>query len=465
MTPQPTTDEERNHPGCNHLLKGLETAAHLSFALFFFLVLTTPSWRYGPFSWLPLIKFDSLAGGPVQLGLLNLLPALTVIFWLTKRWLSRQSSTQTNPWHWGRRHTTLPLLGLSLLGIISVSSAPARIQFIQIGGLMLAWFAYLFVLNERPNLQPTLAAIVLIQGTIAITQFLQQSDLGLAWLGELPLNPIFPGNSVIFARNQPWLRAYGLTAHPNLLGAILTALLLLLLPTTIRSQGWQRLFWYTAFLVGLAGLTLTFSRGAGLAFFGGLLTWLLFRDWQQNENGLGIPRISNFQRLVSKYLKFILPLFLLVPLLLFYSDLFLSRLTNLDAPSEARSLNQRVDDARLAIQLIAENPLTGVGLGSYTDVAQTVNPQAARVHNVLLLITAELGIPGLLLLLWLLLSPFTFKPLRAAAIAPWIAMLIIGLFDTTLWLTSNWQTAVLFGLLAANLIAVISSTGRPKPTH
>jgi hypothetical protein len=31
-------------------------------------------------------------------------------------------------------------------------------------------------------------------------------------------------------------------------------------------------------------------------------------------------------------------------------------------------------------------------------------------------------------------------------------MLVIGLFDTTLWLTSNWQTAVLFGLLAANLM-------------
>jgi O-antigen ligase len=95
--------------------------------------------------------------------------------------------------------------------------------------------------------------------------------------------------------------------------------------------------------------------------------------------------------------------------------------------------------------------LTGVGLGSYTDVAQTVNPQAARVHNVLLLVTAELGLPGLLPLLWLLLAPLTFKPLRPAALAPWIAMLIIGLFDGTLWLTSNWQTAVLFGLLTANL--------------
>lgn len=188
-----------------------------------------------------------------------------------------------------------------------------------------------------------------------------------------------------------------------------------------------------------------------MGFFAGLLTWLLLRDWRSGEHGRPIPRFSNIQPLIIKYLKYILPLLVFIPLLWLYSDLFLSRLTHLDAPSEAQSLNQRVDDARLALQLIAENPLTGVGLGSYTDVAKEINPAAARVHNVLLLVTAELGLPGLLLLLWLFLSPFTARPLRAAAIAPWVAMLVIGFFDTTLWLTSNWQTAVLFALLAANL--------------
>ncbi len=449
MTPQTTTNEERKPPGYNtRLLKGLNTAAHLSFALLLFLILTTPSWRYGPFSWLPLFQFNELAGGPVQLGILNLLPLIAAVCWLLKRWLSQQgSSDNLTPWRWGNRNTSWPLLGLTILGLISLASAPARLQFIQIGGLILAWFVYLFSLNERPNLQPTLAAIVLVQGTVAIAQFLQQSDLGLVWLGELPLDPIYQGVSVIFARDHPWLRAYGLTAHPNLLGAILTTLLLMLLPTIVRSQSWLRMVWFAVFMIGLVGLILTFSRGAGLAFFGGLLTWLMLRDWRHRSTS----QIVDSQRQIGKYLKFIFPLLLLVPLLLFYSDLFLSRLTNLDTPSEAQSLNQRVEDAEIALQLIIEHPLTGVGLGSYTDVAKTVDPQAARVHNVLLLVTAELGFPGLLLLLWLLLSPFRVKPLRPAAIAPWIAMLVIGLFDTTLWLTSNWQTAVLFGLLAANL--------------
>jgi O-antigen ligase len=446
---------ERGHPG-RLGRPPLKTVAHLTFAFFFFLVLTTPSWRYGPFSWLPLLQFEELAGGPVKLGVLNLLPLVTAVCWL----LARQRSN--TPWRWGSKHITWPLLGFTIWGLISLLSAPARHQFIHIGGLLLAWLTYLFVMNERPKLQWVFAAVVVLQSAVAIGQFINQGDLGLRFLGELPLDPIYQGVSVIFARERPWLRAHGLTAHPNFLGAILTTLLLFLLPTVIRSKGWMRIFWYSIFLVGLAGLILTFSRTAGLAFLAGLITWLLLRDWKSTENGRFLPRLSNLQPLIARYLKFVLPLLLLIPLLWFYSDLFLSRLTNLDAPSEAQSLNQRVDDARLALQIIGQNPLTGVGLGQYTDVARTVNPEAARVHNVSLLVTAELGLPGLLLILWLLLSPFTFRPLRARATAPWVAMLVIGLFDTTLWLTSNWQTAVLFGLLAANLM-VYGLQKRPAP--
>jgi hypothetical protein len=77
------------------------------------------------------------------------------------------------------------------------------------------------------------------------------------------------------------------------------------------------------------------------------------------------------------------------------------------------------------------------------------------VHNVPLLVTAELGLIGFLLLLWLTLSGLRSRP---AALAPWLAVLIIGFFDITLWLTSSWQTAVLFAFIAANLSQDITLT-------
>jgi hypothetical protein len=68
------------------------------------------------------------------------------------------------------------------------------------------------------------------------------------------------------------------------------------------------------------------------------------------------------------------------------------------------------------------------------------------VHNVPLLVTAELRLFGTALLLW-----FTISGLRAhpTALAPWVAMLVIGLFDNTLWFTISWRAAIIAGLLAA----------------
>jgi hypothetical protein len=56
------------------ILAGLKSSARLSFSLLLILALSTPSWRYGTFSWLPIKQVPMFAGGPVNLGVLNFLP-------------------------------------------------------------------------------------------------------------------------------------------------------------------------------------------------------------------------------------------------------------------------------------------------------------------------------------------------------------------------------------------------------
>ena len=126
----------------------------------------------------------------------------------------------------------------------------------------------------------------------------------------------------------------------------------------------------------------------------------------------------------------------------------LSRVTNLDSEIEATSINQRFSDWRLALTIISQNPIVGTGLGQYVFAAKNINPFAINVHSIPLLVTAELGIGGLLLYLWLAVSGLRS---RVDALAPWIAVLIIGLFDLTLWLTGNWQTSIIFAFIVANL--------------
>jgi hypothetical protein len=459
-----------------------------SFGLFLLLTLVTPSWRYGPFAWWPLLSFAELAGAPMKLGLLNFLPGVVLAGWLAGRFLLQG---QRRPWQWGRRHVTLSFLGLTLLGLLSLEPALTRRTFIHGGGLLLAWLVYLYIINERPNLTLPLALVVLSQSLIGVAQFWRQADLGLIGLGELPLNPAFEGVTVLWARDQPWLRAYGLTAHPNLLGAILTILLLFLLPAAVRQRGWRQIGLVIVTVLGLLGLLVSFSRTAWLGFGFGLLAWLLFsgrlrRPAIPPNQGARRRRRLAFLGLSPQHFhltprRITLALLALLPVLLIfyaYRDLVFSRFLDLDTPIEARSIDQRLYDARLALRIIAGQPWSGIGLGAYWDVARTFDPDAAVVHNVPLLVTAELGLPGLLLWVWLVTAPFwplrqgaktrphqhttpphpltpsplhPFTPSPPPPLPPWVAMLVMSFFDTMVWFSSNWQTAILFALLLAHL--------------
>jgi O-antigen ligase len=411
---------------------------HGAFATFLVLTLSTVSWRVGPFTWWPLFRAPMLGGYPAELGLLSLLPALVVGGWLVTRLLD----DAPRPWRWGRPHITLPLLGLTLLVLTNLDRAPTWRTLAQIGGMGLVWFHYLFVLNERPRLTLPLALVVLIQGAVALGQFWAQSDLGLSALGECTLDPSVSGVSVLWARGQRWLRAYGLTGHPNFLGAMMTVLLLLLVQDLRRMRGWRKIGLTVVISVGLVGLLTSFSRASWLAFGTGLAAWAT--QWLRAASRRRSEEAKMRFTVSDLPLHLVLPILVAVVFLFIYRDLVLSRFVALDTPIEARSLDDRSTDAALALELIAAHPWRGVGAGNYLAAVRTFEPDSRIVHNVLLLVTAELGIPGAALWLWLAISGLCASPTILPA---WLAMLVIGLFDIGLWMSANWRAAVALGLL------------------
>ena len=462
-------------------LRTVRRLGEIAFALWFILSLITPSWRYGPFAWLPLLSYEELAGGPMSVGVVNLLPLIVVACTALVRWRGRSRA----PWTWGPAAVSLPLAGLTVLGTLRLDPANFRLVFIYAGMYALAWLVYLYVLNERPRLLAPIAAVLLIQGAVAIGQFLAQRDLGLVPLGELPLHPAHEGNSVLWARGQPWLRAYGLTIHPNLLGAMMAALLLLTLPAWPQTRGAGRAALIGAICIGSAGLFLSFSRASWLGFAAGLVVWGLLAWWRRRRAGEGATNMG-----ATHFLKWVAPgakeegathlrkwdaprvtrpvlwlsgVALALVIAFTYRDLVFSRFFALDTPTEAQSISERLRDSALALALIRDNPLTGVGLGQYVDAAQQLDDAAVRVHNAGLIVAAELGLSGFLLWLWLMVAPFWlwlrpggYAVRHPAALgprlAPWVAMLVVNTFDTTLWLSGNWQTAILFALLAARAV-------------
>ncbi|MCS7221664.1 MAG: O-antigen ligase family protein [Anaerolineae bacterium] len=399
---------------------------HAIFIAFLLLALLVPTWRSGPFTWWPIWPVPARDGHTAALGALALLPGLIATGWLLHRIVERPR----RPWRWGRVDIMLPLLGLTLLGLSSLEPALTWRTVAQGIGLGLTWLIYLFLVNERPAIVTPLALVVLTQGAVAVGQFLNQRDLGLRALGELDLDPRLPGTSILWARGTAWLRAYGLTGHPNNLGATLAILILWFLPHLEETRGWRRAGLIVSLSVGCLGLLASFSRASWVAFLVGLALWLRHAS---RRNGSPWALLLVFGGM-----------------LWLYRDLAAARFLSLNIPIEARSVYERLRDGYLALRLVADHPWRGVGLGNYLTVARSLQPDAFVVHNVPLLVAAELGLPGAAMWLWLTLIPLVRRlNVPFAWMAPWLAMHLIGLFDITLWPTTTVRSAIVFAIVIA----------------
>lgn len=434
---------------------------HFVFGLSLTLSLLTPTWANSLFTRWPIRQAMRPDEQAIAVGWLNLLPLLLLFCWST----SRRLGGPARPWRWGPRALVWPLAGITALALLNLDYRNQALFAPHLAMLALVWLTYLYAVNERPQLTPYLAIVLAVQGLAAVGQFWKQGSLGLVGLGEVRLDPAVEGISVLAARGRHWLRAYGLTTHPNLLGAILTFCLLFVLPAVGRLRGLRRFAVYLACALGLAGLLLSFSRSSWLAFIAGIITWRLLggklgdsREIVSGDSPVPIRRQSRLLLLLA-----LAPAALL---LVAYRDLAFSRIFALGSAVEAQSIDRRLADANLAWQLVRDEPLQGVGMGNYLSAAHRYDPAADRVHNVTLFAAAELGVIGLALWLWLMIAPLwpLLQNIRASAtgktdhlklidptrLAPWIAMIVINLFDTMLWLSNNWQTGLLFALLLAH---------------
>lgn len=476
--------QDARAPGPSQLMPSapalLHSLSHLLFAAFLLLTLSTRSlWlRSNPsFDQPPLQRLAEQAG---SFSLPLLLAVLTSCAWLAWRVLERPR----RPWRWGAAPVALPLLALALLVLTRLDLASDRAEVAQIPKLVaFSAFVYLFVLDEKPNVLPPLAFAVLCQGAVALLQFLSQGDLGLRALGELPLSTNLDAISILWVEDRAWIRGYGLTDHPNLLGTMLAVSLLILIEREVRGRMREFRSMLLVFVVGIGflGLLATFSRAAWLGFLAGLVVFLLPRRFEgilhskrhaprrtfpidthaAGEAGGGRRGLALWA-ILGRRGAWMLALLLVSALFLFpYRELLGARLLIVDSPVEARSLDERLRDARLALDLVAAHPLVGVGPGRYDEAARLLDPHALTVHDVPLLVAAELGLPAAALWLWLALYPFISRLSNLdPRLAPWAAWVVNGLFDPNPWPLSILSSAVLFGLLAARLAG--SCDGRLK---
>jgi O-antigen ligase len=367
---------------------------------------------------LPLPNFDT-ATLPLPylvptVSLAEVTAMIAIVTYALAGWPNR--ATLRSGW---RRLVAFSLTGLILFEMISIAWSPHQgLAAVQVAHVLIwAAFAMMFSCAEWSSTSMTFALLVglVIHSVVGFVQ--------LAVLPVVSVVPQYSGISVVFSGAQHWLRVYGLSSHPNLLGGHLAVGVILILGLIISAQSRPRFWLITAWLMCWLTLLLTFSRSAWLGVSGGGLLALIL-----------LTRGGHLARSTIKLLVALAATSLgLTAIFVWRFQPFLANRLEVALVSyETQAIIQRLDAARLAVRIFIEHPLTGVGLAQSVIVTRNLlGTPLDWIHNVPLLAAAELGMGGLI-------------PIGLLV----IALIAIGVQRWRLRSISLWQALVGGGLIA-----------------
>lgn len=356
----------------------------------------------------------------------------------------------------------------TLWSILSIIWAPDKSLAVSFSLKLILGITLFFIISQSKkfrqiNIKKIIVVFLIsatIQGILGIWQFTEQKTFSNKWLGTTSHIIWQGGTSVLQNKSGRWLRAYGGLEHPNILaGYLLIALFFsfcLYLLSINKSVFYKKILFYFSITIIFFAFLITFSRTAYLAFSIGLFLFFIYIVSQKKK--------SLLRKLFFPFLTIIL---ITIFFTTTYSNLLLSRVTSISR-LEQKSINDRLLYISEAENQINQHPFIGVGLNNYTlsvyndDIYKKPGWQYQPVHNVFILILAELGLIGLVLfasiiiqLLWhisiIFKEPFQKKELPKIFFAiAFISLIIIFIFDHWLW-TSDFGF-FLFWLVAGFLM-------------
>jgi len=337
--------------------------------------------------------------------------------------------------------------------LLALEHAGFLIQGIVIFFLILSGFA------ERKKISLAIVISAAAQGFLAWLQFLSQTVVGNKWLGIAAQSGKQLGVSVVEFADERWLRAYGSLPHPNILAGFLAVGFLFLLGLAHEYYAGEKrsirysLGIYLGAAAILGGLVFSFSRAAWLAVAGAIILYVVILFFNRKKLDLKINWRAAIQFLVFCSV-----------LCAFLSGVFWGPISTRLFPNsrlEVKSIDERINYYEQGLSVIRGHRFLGTGIGNYTRALYDLIPEKMPsyfyqpVHNIYLLIWAELGIVGLVLFLLLIgLLVYKFISFKLAG-EHWnliyglamAVLLIIGFFDHWLW--SMYFGTMLFWLIVS----------------
>ncbi len=384
--------------------------------------------------------FPEFSGQVVYLS--DVLLGVGALAWLAA-WLARgRGRLRAGPWYvWA------PLALLAGLSALSLLWADHQaVAQLTVARRTLLLLVYVILVNEARRAGPIVAVALIGLGTthalVALAQAYEHSALGLGILGELK-----PGMLNYEVIGRP--RGFGLGFNPNPAGVFIATGVLLAYGTLLAKgrRGWLTACAAMALLVSIAGVGATGSRSAviGLALGGAAIT--------------AAPLLRDRLRRLAPYAVHATILLVIAGggFILATSSGDGGSMLGLErfSPSSLRGgVAVRSQNFSWSFPIIREHVTRGVGAGNYPmalkeEIApDAVAPKLTPVHNVPLLVLAELGPVGLAAwavvaaapLLWLarVLAGARRPSSRALLWAgPLVLVLVESMFDFTPWATQD----------------------------
>jgi O-antigen ligase len=280
--------------------------------------------------------------------------------------------------------------------------------------------------------------------------------LAVHGLYQYVIHAPMPANWVDVTETNIVTRAYSVVQNPNVLGGLLAmgALISGSLALSRAFQGARRFLLAVACLVQLAGLAVTFSRGAWVGFAVGVLGAI----------------ILGYRRYLMAVIGVAIVAWLAAPRV--FMERLLFSFTNAYAQRSSAGLG-RLYRWDASLYHVVEHPLLGVGLGTFGGTtAYMFGYWALWVDNFYLQMAAEGGLLLLVFFLWLLLrgakglvrghrvasDPY-LKALAAGMFGAFLAIIVADAFE------ADWETlavAVEFWFLAGLVTSAALQSSRSE---
>ena len=319
---------------------------------------------------------------------------LGIFFWnhrsqnLTNLLLTKTKNLRSNLYFWSA------LMLVAALVIRQVTTARPLIAFFFLFNLAMTGLLAFFLSRNQKLIKSKLitfaiAGSFLLQFSLGLCQFItQRTLLNYRYLGEPSFAPYYRLSRQIFS-GQEKILAYGSTAHPNILASTIVIFFLILAsrlnPFSKTKTGQRsRVILVGFFILALINLYITQARSAVMTLIlGSMFLW---------------KKQFNFN-LASKLQKIILlAIMVMVPILL---AVMVQTHTYQPSISRRHWLNTT------AIKMIIDQPFLGQGLNHFTVFAErfSTSPEVVRfiqpAHHVSLLLLAEAGLLGVLVIIFL----------------------------------------------------------------